>query len=84
MIIPVQCFTCGKQISHLWETYLEKLQKEYNGSENLAKSVVLKSDTIDLIKKESSIEQKTLDELGLKRYCCRRMFITHVDICEKI
>ncbi len=22
---------------------------------------------------------KVLDELGVKRYCCRRMFISHVD-----
>ena len=30
MIIPVQCFTCGKQVGHLWETYQQKLQEEYN------------------------------------------------------
>lgn len=25
-----------------------------------------------------------LDELGLKRYCCRRMLLTHVDLIEKL
>ena len=25
-----------------------------------------------------------LDELGLKRYCCRRMVLTHVDLIEKL
>ena len=25
-----------------------------------------------------------LDELGLKRYCCRRMMLTHVDLIEKL
>lgn len=25
-----------------------------------------------------------LDELGLKRYCCRRMMLTHVDLVEKL
>jgi DNA-directed RNA polymerase subunit N (RpoN/RPB10) len=84
MIIPVQCFTCGKQISHLWEKYLEMLQKDYNGKESLGKSVILKADTLEFIKNNKTIEQKSLDELGLKRYCCRRMFISHVDICEKI
>lgn len=84
MIIPIQCFTCGKQIAHLWEKYLEKLQEEYDGKENLKKAVILKTDVVDLIKNNRSIEDKSLTELGLKRYCCRRMFVAHVDICEKI
>lgn len=25
-----------------------------------------------------------LDALGLKRYCCRRMLLTHVDLIEKL
>lgn len=25
-----------------------------------------------------------LDALGLKRYCCRRMVLTHVDLIEKL
>jgi len=25
-----------------------------------------------------------LDDLGIKRICCRRMFLSHVDITEKI
>ena len=25
-----------------------------------------------------------LDELGLKRYCCRRMVLTHVDLIQKL
>ena len=27
---------------------------------------------------------KALDELGLKRYCCRRMVLTHVDLISKL
>ena len=27
---------------------------------------------------------KVLDELGVKRYCCRRMFISHVDLVDQI
>jgi DNA-directed RNA polymerases I, II, and III subunit RPABC5 len=27
---------------------------------------------------------EALDELGLKRYCCRRMVLTHVDLIEKL
>ena len=25
-----------------------------------------------------------MDELGLKRYCCRRMILTHVDLIDKL
>jgi DNA-directed RNA polymerase subunit N len=28
--------------------------------------------------------KKVLDELGLKRYCCRSMFLTHVDIYKQV
>jgi DNA-directed RNA polymerase, subunit N (EC 2.7.7.6) len=27
---------------------------------------------------------KVLDELGVKRYCCRRMFISHVDLINEV
>ncbi len=29
-------------------------------------------------------EGEALDELGLRRYCCRRMILTHVDLIEKL
>jgi DNA-directed RNA polymerase I, II, and III subunit RPABC5 len=31
-----------------------------------------------------TIYRDALDELGLKRYCCRRMLLTHVDLIEKL
>ena len=33
---------------------------------------------------DDSDEGDALDELGLKRYCCRRMVLTHVDLIEKL
>jgi len=27
--------------------------------------------------------KEALDKLGLKRYCCRRMILTHVDIIDQ-
>lgn len=27
---------------------------------------------------------EALDKLGLKRYCCRRMVLTHIDLIEKL
>ena len=38
---------------------------------------------LELLKADYS-EGDALDELGLKRYCCRRMVLTHVDLIEKL
>ncbi|KAA0155377.1 hypothetical protein FNF27_02145 [Cafeteria roenbergensis] len=27
---------------------------------------------------------RAMDELGLKRYCCRRMILTHVDLIDQL
>ena len=29
-------------------------------------------------------EGEALTELGMERYCCRRMLLTHVDLIEKL
>ncbi|RMZ71614.1 hypothetical protein GMOD_00006748 [Pyrenophora seminiperda CCB06] len=29
-------------------------------------------------------ESDALDAVGLQRYCCRRMILTHVDLIEKL
>lgn len=28
--------------------------------------------------------QKVLDDLGLERYCCRRMLLTHVELIDEV
>lgn len=28
--------------------------------------------------------RQAMDELGLKRYCCRRMVLTHVNLIDKL
>lgn len=30
--------------------------------------------------KNGNTEAQALDTVGLKRYCCRRMFLSHVDV----
>lgn len=59
MEIPVRCFTCGRVIANLWETYKANIVAGQS-----AKDV--------------------LDQLGLRRFCCRRMLLTHVDLSEKL
>merc|ERR1739848_585788 len=38
---------------------------------------------LDLLSSDYS-EREALDTLGLNRYCCRRMLMTHVDLIEKL
>ena len=80
MIIPVRCFTCGKVLGNLADKYNEKLQQSYN---NEVRDTELKR-IIDLKNDEESAEKKILDELGLKRYCCRRIMLSTVDLVDKI
>ena len=81
MIIPIRCTSCGKVIAHLWEEYNEKVQESYNREvpiNNSKKIIDLKSE--DII----SDEKKILDNIGLHRYCCRRMMLSHIDLCDKL
>lgn len=59
MIIPIRCFTCGKEISSAWEAYVDAV-------------------------KACKSECDALDDLGLRRICCRRMLLSHVDIIGKV
>ncbi|KAI8805715.1 DNA-directed RNA polymerase, subunit N/Rpb10 [Cladochytrium replicatum] len=38
---------------------------------------------VQLIQGEMT-EAEAMDQLGLRRYCCRRMIMTHVDLIEKL
>ena len=81
MIIPIRCFTCGKCVAHLWEDYNKKIQESYNKDvKTNKKNLYVHSDHLD----KKIVEEKALDELGLTRYCCRRMLLSHIDLCEKI
>ena len=82
MIIPIRCFTCNNIIAHLWEKYLEEIQKNKinDMNDNTIKTRFVDTDQLE----EKTIEGKILDQLKLKRYCCRRMFLSCVDLSEKI
>lgn len=80
MIIPVRCFSCGKPIAHLWEKYIERVQEGYKKPNYSLPTIYKISDT----NKVNTVEAKVLDKLCIKRYCCRRMFLTHVEMADKI
>jgi len=82
MIIPIRCFTCNKVIAHLWEEYLKEIQLAYieEDIKNNRKDRFVNIETIE----NKTVEGKILDEMKLNRYCCRRMMLSHVDLCDKI
>lgn len=76
MIIPVRCFTCGKVIGNKWETYKQEVRKRKRKEEVDTNRVDYLTETN--IRKTH--EGHVMDELGLDKMCCRRHFLTHVDI----
>jgi DNA-directed RNA polymerase subunit N (RpoN/RPB10) len=76
MIIPVKCFTCGKVLANKYNYYLKEVRKKkIENGEDLEKVKYLTSS--NMLK---SAEGEVLDSLGLTKMCCRRHFLTHVDI----
>jgi len=39
---------------------------------------------IRLIKEDKMTEAQALDHLGVTKYCCRRMFLTHVETIDEV
>lgn len=68
MIIPVRCFSCGRVVGSDYKKFSDQIRK-------------IKGTGRDPKPEEIS---NILDELGLKRYCCRRMVISHIDLIDEI
>jgi DNA-directed RNA polymerases I, II, and III subunit RPABC5 len=82
MIIPVRCYTCGKLLSNKEKTYKDIVNR---------KKIALKKDVNDEsilnindkdIKKTP--EGEAMDEIGLTRYCCRKIMMTNVELINEI
>jgi DNA-directed RNA polymerase subunit N (RpoN/RPB10) len=74
MIFVIRCVSCGNPwMSSRWLPYLEKVE-EYRRKNGKTEMEYLTATT------EKTAEGKALDDLGVKRMCCRRHFLTHVDL----
>ena len=67
LMIPVRCFSCGRVIASDYIAFVNKV--------NLIRETENRDPTPDEI-------QKIFDEIGVKRYCCRRMILSHVDLID--
>ena len=77
MIIPIRCMSCGKQIADKWryfQTEVNKMKKDnsferyYFDGKNIPETP----------------EKKVMDKLNFKRPCCRKHFLTQIDLLDKI
>lgn len=76
MLIPVKCFTCGKVIGNRYNYYLKEVVKRKEQMGDIPQEIQYLDDkSID-----KTVEGLLLDELKLKDMCCRRHFLTHVNI----
>jgi DNA-directed RNA polymerase subunit N (RpoN/RPB10) len=77
MIIPMRCFSCGDpKISSRWLMYVEKV-KDHRKKEGKPENGEMEYLTPMTVK---TAEGKALDDLGIKKMCCRRMMLSHVDL----
>ncbi len=69
MIIPVRCFSCGRVIASDYINFMNRI-KFIRENEN----------------REPTPEdiEKIFDDLGVKRYCCRRMILSHADLMDDV
>jgi DNA-directed RNA polymerase I, II, and III subunit RPABC5 len=76
MIIPIKCFTCGKVLADKYRFYEKEVRKiKMNEKLEINKVIYLTDENVD-----KTPEGIILDKLKLKKYCCRRHVLTHVEI----
>ena len=80
MIIPVKCFTCGKVVGNKFDYYQKEVRKMKMARGMEVDKVVYLTKT----NTDKTIEGHVLDKLGFTRYCCRRMFLTHIYLSDVI
>jgi DNA-directed RNA polymerase I, II, and III subunit RPABC5 len=73
MIIPIRCVSCNDVIAGKWLLYVKRVD-EYR-QQTGAKEIEYMTKTI-----EKTAEGRAMDDLKITRQCCRRHFLTNVDL----
>ena len=76
MLIPVKCFSCGTVLADLYRYFLREVRKMKREKDMEIDNVIY----LTKIHTEKTPEGEVLDRLDLKKMCCRRHMLTHVDI----
>ena len=86
MLIPIRCFTCGNVTGDKWDPFVKTvLEKKNQSRENVSSKLDIEYiDIDDEGKIKKSIEGEVLDNFGIHKYCCRRMFLGNVHLISYI
>ena len=86
MIIPIRCFTCGEITGNKWKLFTEILDEKKKESNKVINNNNLDMEYIDTTSKSvtKSLEGEALDEIGLDKYCCRRMMLGNINLISII
>lgn len=81
MIIPIKCFTCGMVLADKYRYYTVEVRRRKLSKQNVTMDTDINK-IVYLTKEfsEKTPEGEVMDELGLRKMCCRRHILTHVDI----
>tara|TARA_B100000242_G_C42807966_1_gene375699 strand:+ start:342 stop:605 length:264 start_codon:yes stop_codon:yes gene_type:complete len=87
MIIPVRCFTCGKVLGDKWNTY-KKLVDKKSSSESKKKftleDITISSKNDPLEHFDNNHQNDILNKMNIKKMCCRRHMLSHIDLIDII
>lgn len=84
MIIPIRCFTCGKVLADKWRAFQKRCEiaaadkKQSNEDEDAT------LDQHPFFYDNEPFVGGVMDDLGIDRICCRRHFLTQVDLVDII
>jgi len=76
MIIPVRCFTCNRIMADVSDYYEKEKERLILEDKKVTDSLYKNFDNIHT--------KEILDNLGLRRYCCRRNLISNIDMMHII
>ena len=82
MIIPIRCMTCGKILADKWNKYNELVRDSVSKQTEGPDETRLLDISVETV--VETPEAKALNQLGIKRYCCRRHMLTNVDLIDII
>jgi DNA-directed RNA polymerase I, II, and III subunit RPABC5 len=78
MIIPIRCMSCGNIIADKWNWYKTELKRRRPVGDSGERYYM------DGSQIPKTLELELMNRLGFKRPCCRKHFLTHVDLMDKI
>lgn len=80
MIIVVRCISCGKVLADKWLYYQRECAKI--DADLQKKGVDLENDKLRYFDRSYAERKELMERLGITRMCCKRIFLSSVDIID--